>query len=473
MKSTPISKKSKEKPQKFVYLYALYLGIDSGKLSMSMIKYGFDIFLTNGELAAQAMHEWITSPVGAAITILGTISFIGFALLANKLDREDKNPFKRYIATLWPYIRDSLKSLRNTLRGVSSTLTLLYLVDLQDLRHLIIPLGLSLGILSVLNRIWIRYKSNQQNKMLEKNISLLDEIEGFNELTWEQIDDFRKKISKQSKQFIALSLFSSVLSGLIDGINPYIGALAVGTMMPPILVVITVFCCIYFLATLTMRIYDEINMQHRLYVAQKNVELILLEKEIDFLVIRLSRLSESITLVPDNNGLVDEYFTLCDYLNYKLWEHEKESAELSLMNTDIPIFFKGIKNGLNIYKYIMLTISTCLFLSPIKISPVSPINRAALGLSALGGGVIYSSSTSKKIRSQQENQFNTRISSTPFLCHENNETKESQDISVREGEKQCKLALGKRIRFFPLVGESECSSVPGKETNKGLNVGFF
>lgn len=54
----------------WTYLYALYLGIDNGKLSMSMIKYSFDIALANSDLATKAMQEWIKSPIGASVATL-------------------------------------------------------------------------------------------------------------------------------------------------------------------------------------------------------------------------------------------------------------------------------------------------------------------------------------------------------------------------------------------------------------------
>lgn len=62
-------KKSKHKSQKYIYLYALYIGIDSGKLSFSMIKYGFDVYFKSSELALNEMQAWMHTPVGARVFI--------------------------------------------------------------------------------------------------------------------------------------------------------------------------------------------------------------------------------------------------------------------------------------------------------------------------------------------------------------------------------------------------------------------
>ncbi|WP_141650413.1 hypothetical protein [Legionella massiliensis] len=369
---------------------------------MSMIKYYFDIVLQNSESAAIAMQEWISSPLGAALTAISTISFVGFAFLASRLDKDDKNPIKRFIAILWPYIRDALKSLRNALRGVTSTLTLLHLLDIVDIRQLIIPLGLVIGVVSLINRIWSRYRLNQQDKMLNDAKTLLNEIADLKE--FDQIEELRRKIIKQTTLSKTLSFLSVLLSALIDGINPYIGALAIAAINPPVLIVITVFCSIYFLSTLITKIYDEINKQHQLTIAQKKVEIALLAKEMDLLEEKLINLEKS-----------DEYYSLRDYLDYLHYEHEQAIAKFS-ESSPVPLLVQGIKCGLNIYKYIMLTISTFLFLSPIRLPSIPAISRAGIGLTALGGGTVYTlASTSFKKASEESIKTERKRTRNPHL----------------------------------------------------------
>lgn len=389
--STP--KKTKKKSNKWTYLYALYLGIDNGKLSLSMIKYSFDILLANGDLATKAMQEWMNSPIGATITILSILGSISLSLIAHYGNKEDKK--LNTIIIFWTYARDSMKCLRNALRGVGSTINLIYILELQDMRYLIIPIGLFVGGLSVLSRIWIRYKSERYQGILEINTQLLVDLERLNTLSSEQIDSIRRKIRKQSDLFKACSLFTSALSGLIDGINPYIGSLALVTFSPPMLLLVTTFCGAYFFAMLVVRIDEELNLQRQLHITQKKVELALLEKEIELLTHTLTELSEYlIPLSHNRDQFLDEHTTLSIYLNFKLEEQDHELQALSQITQETPTCLLGIKNGLNAYKYMMLTLNTCIFLSPIKLPSLPSEQRALLGISTLSAGIIYYFSSS-------------------------------------------------------------------------------
>ncbi|KTD60301.1 transmembrane protein [Legionella santicrucis] len=394
MPSFSVPKKTIKNSHQWTYLYALYLGIDNGKLSMSMIKYGFDIVLANSDLATKAMQEWIKSPMGASITTLIILSTISASLVTHYTIQEDKKPF-RIVIILWPYIRDSMKSLRNALRGINSTLNLIFILEFQDIRHLIIPIGIFVGGLSVLNRIWIRYKSDQYHKMLEVNAQLLVDLEKLNTLSPKQIDRIRRKIAKQSNTLKTCPLLASVLSGLIDGINPYIGSLVLVTCSPSMLLLITSFCGIYFFATLAMRVHEEMNLQQEFLITQKKVELTLLEKEIVLLTHSITQLSEYLILYSRHKELfLDEYTTLSIYLNSKLKEQEKERKALSQITHRTPKCLQGTQLGLNAYKYMMLTISTCIFLSPIKLPSLSSEHRSLLGMCSLSAGIIYAFSSS-------------------------------------------------------------------------------
>ncbi|WP_131764342.1 MULTISPECIES: hypothetical protein [Legionella] len=421
-----------------------------------MIRYCFDLLFTNSEISVHEMHEWLSSPAGIAIGIVTAASLISFALLATHFDKQDKNALKRLITTLWPYLRDSLKSLRNALRGVTSTLTLIFLLDLADIRHLIMPLGLLIGILSILNRIWFRYKTNHQNELHDNNKNLLAEIRSLSELSLEEIELIRSQIQKSSTQLKTLSFLSSVLCGLIDGINPYIGVLALGMLTPHALTFITIFCLVYLIATLTIRIYDEINLQNKLKISQKKIEFALLEKEINGLITRLSELEQEIYREADNPLLSDEYLRLLYYLDHKLREQEK-GLDNSFLKKDIFIFCQGVKSGLNIYKYIMLTISFIIFLSPLKIPSVKPINRAIIGTVALTGGIIYFLSTlSVKMRINTEKKSDQS-------CVDSNVGKTTNYNSTHW--KKTNSELKQSNLFFSSPQKSECIQIP---TLKGI-----
>lgn len=354
------------------HLYSLYLAIDSGKLSGSMIKYYFDVFLANGDLATKAMQAWMKTPVGMATATSSSISLVAFSLLANHFSDKDKNLFKRYIAVTWPYTRDSLKALRNAHRAVSGTFTLMSLLEIEDLRHLIVPAGVLLGGLSILNRIWYRRVVEQRKALLADNEMLLSIVEAIDDANLKEINALRQYIKGQSQQLRTHALLSAAAMGVVDGLNPYIGALGLCVLTSNMLAVITVFCGLYLLGNLAMRVYEEINLQRQLTRTQISVELALYQKEMAYLGKQLA------DGVLELNDSVIQKIEHLSALQQQLTDKLKEENALVL-----PPLLKGLKNGLAAYKYVMLTISTVLFLSPIKLQTFQPIERAILGMTAL------------------------------------------------------------------------------------------
>ncbi|WP_156812505.1 hypothetical protein [Legionella tunisiensis] len=354
------------------HLYSLYLAIDSGKLSCSMIKYYYDVFLANSDLATKAMQAWMKTPAGMATATSSGISLIAFSLMATHFSDKDKNLFKRYVAVIWPYTRDSLKALKNAYRAVNGTFTLMNLLEIEDLRHLIVPAGVLLSGLSILNRIWYRRVVEQRKMLLADNATLLSIVEAIDDANLEEINALRQYLKGQSQQLRIYALLSAASMGMIDGLNPYIGTFGLCVLTTNMLAVITVFCGLYLLGNLAMRVYEEINSQRQLIRAQIHVELALYQKEMAFLGKQLA--DGELEL----NGSVIQKIEHLSSLHQQLADKLKDENALSL-----PFLLKGLKNGLAVYKYVMLTISTIIFLSPIKLQTFQPIERAILGMTAL------------------------------------------------------------------------------------------
>ena len=174
------SRRLAKKIHKLGYIYALYGALDGLSLSYSMIKYSFDLLYTDTDLnASDVMHNWMMTPAGIAAAAAESITLIGFSLLANLFSDDDKNAFKRFIAIIWPYVRDTTKGLKNAYKGVRSTLQAYGLLLGQNVRYLIVPIGLFLGALSVVNRICMRrFVVEPRKVMMKTNAELLLEIQG-------------------------------------------------------------------------------------------------------------------------------------------------------------------------------------------------------------------------------------------------------------------------------------------------------
>ncbi|WP_133131195.1 hypothetical protein [Legionella yabuuchiae] len=159
------------------YIYALYGALDGLSLSYSMIKYGFDVLCANSNSStSDLMHDWMCTPGGALIAATEAITIIAFSLLANTFKDNDPNAFKRYIAILWPYVRDTMKGLKNGYKGVRSTMIAASLLSGQNVAFMIIPVGVLLGGLSVLNRLWYRRMVNKRKAMMAINDTILSNI---------------------------------------------------------------------------------------------------------------------------------------------------------------------------------------------------------------------------------------------------------------------------------------------------------
>ncbi len=164
-----------------VYIYALYGVLDGLSLSYSMIKYSFDLLYTNSSFSSSdVMHDWMLTPEGIAIAATESIVLIGFSLLANVFSECSKTDFQKYISIAWPYCRDTMKGLKNAYKGMRSTLQIAgLLANNQDMRFMMVPVGVGLGIISVLNRICMRkYVVEPRKAMMKVNAFLLLEVKG-------------------------------------------------------------------------------------------------------------------------------------------------------------------------------------------------------------------------------------------------------------------------------------------------------
>jgi hypothetical protein len=160
------------------YIYALYGMLDGLSLSYSMIKYCFDLLHKDSPLSStDEMHNWMITPAGIAVAAIESVSLIAFAMLANFFNDKSKSALKRYIAFIWPYCRDLLQGLKNAYKGVRGALQALTTLVGQDLRYLMVPFGLALGAISVMNRIWLRRMRADRKVMQADNADLLREIQ--------------------------------------------------------------------------------------------------------------------------------------------------------------------------------------------------------------------------------------------------------------------------------------------------------
>lgn len=379
-------------------VYVFYGAIDGLSLSYSMIKYLFDLLFTTGEISsADAMRDWMESQEGMEVVAASSVSLVVFSMLANHFSDNDANLFKRYMAVAWPYARDAMKGLKNAYKGVRSTFIAFELLNLtQDLSHLIVPVGLLLGGLSVLNRLWFRMLVGQDRKdMTKANATLVGTIQNGPALTEHEMAAERKKINKHSERVRTMALLSAAYGGIVDGLYLYVGVLGICSLAPAVLEAMSVFCAIYFLACVVTRVYEEYFFQQSLAITELRAELAIQSKGIELLAGKLASLNTEISKAGDGEvtDLVMQRKNLAGRLATAVEEFKNQREKLlSLTVLSYPAaVLGGLRNGLAAYGALtssMFAVSTLLLLSSTAFPPNLLVNCIMLGMVCLAGFVV-------------------------------------------------------------------------------------
>lgn len=388
------------------YIYALYGALDGLSLSYSMFKYSFDVLITDQNLSSSdIMHDWMLTPSGILTTAASSITLITFSFLANVFDDDDKNRFKRFVAIAWPYCRDTMKGLKNGYKGVKSTIQAMEFLGGQDLNNLIVPFGLLLGGLSVINRLWARYWTAQRKDMMKANAKLLAEMQ--DTLTLDSLDENFKKINSQSLRLRSMMLLSAAYGGVVDGLYLYVGVLGLCSMLPPVFVAMTVFCALYFLACVATRVYEEYDFQRKLVISQAKIELAYHGKKIELLFAELQELPAKLSADPENKSLLllqDELISDFESTVMMFQQKRKELCSLSTLSYT-SAFLSGLKDGLAAYgalSSIMFAVATVLILASASFPPALLITCVSLGMACLIGFIAFSMIQTYRHRAKQE-----------------------------------------------------------------------
>lgn len=393
------------------FIYALYGALDGLSLSYSTLKYCFDVFLTNSSLAsADAMHTWLLTPTGIAVAVTESVFIIVFSILANYFAQEDTdklNRFKRFIVLVWPYLRDVMKGLKNAYKGVKTTLQVAGLIGSSDLRLFVLPLGLMLGLMSVLNRMWFLHMVSLRKDMMVDNAKTLAFIRA------ESLHKFQRshyKIKKQETTTKIKAFLSASYSGVIDSLYLYMGLLSLSSLVWPALVVMTVFCVVYSISCVAVRIYEEYDNQRKLAITQAEIELELYSKEIQILFLSLQTLSEDMACNAkgiDTLANTEAVRFLSEKTTEKIRLFKEKKAHLQSLVTlsYFSGFLSGLKHGLYAYgalSSILFAIVTVLLLCSIACPPALLISIISTGMLLLVGFVVHSLVYTYQHRTKQE-----------------------------------------------------------------------
>lgn len=365
------------------YIYALYGALDGLSLSYSMVKYGFDLLCTNKRASSSdMMHEWMMTPAGMAAAAAESITIIGFSLLASVFKDDDKTAFKRYIAILWPYCRDTMKGLKNAYKGVRATMQVTSVFAGQDLRYMILPVGIVLGVLSVANRIYYRRMVEQRKTMMLDDANLLREIKNNKVISAEDKARYLDVIEKQREFLTSVqykAMLSQVYSGVVDGLYLYMGAMGLTALAPPVFIAMAILCTVFTLTCIATRVYEEYDYQRKLRISQAKIEFAICGKELYELFTQVDELSESI-LAQLNTKMAE-------------FKDKKEILRQQLTLSYTSAMLAGMKNGLAAYGAITSIMFAVATVNAMLLAPFPPaflIMAVLAGVACLLGFTAHS-----------------------------------------------------------------------------------
>ncbi|KTD36389.1 transmembrane protein [Legionella nautarum] len=406
----PLAKKLHE----WHLIYGIYGALDGLSLSYSMIKYLWDVLFGSASNSDE-MHDWLIEPEGALAAASGSITLIVFSMLANHYSDDDENLFKRYIAIVWPYCRDTMKGLKNAYKGSRSMLQLIEtLSGGQSLAHLFVPIGLALGGISVLNRIWYRRMLTERKTMMKANAKLLEEIQNTTDfdllprITDDPTDlDNPNPIKRQSKPVRLAALLSAAYGGVVDGLYLYIGVFGLCSLAPPLLIAMTVFSSIYMLSSIATRIYEEYDYQRKLRIAEAKIELAHSGKTIELMVKKLHLLHLKIAGTKNNIDLLKEQQELVEQFNIaiQLFEQKRKNYRSITTLSYTSAVLAGAKRGLYAYSALaslVFAVGTILVLASTPFPPFLLVSCISIGMLLLIGFIAHSIITTHQHRLKQK-----------------------------------------------------------------------
>jgi len=158
-------------------VYFMFGALDGLNCASALYKVVIDLCCSDSASSSDMMHDTLMTPEGIAAAAASSLVFIVFAALANYYTEKEKNAIKYFIVMFWADFRNAFKALKNAYRGVRCTIQALKLVAHVDLRYLIVPVGIALGILSIINRVGTRkYIDAPRKKMTALYEALLLEV---------------------------------------------------------------------------------------------------------------------------------------------------------------------------------------------------------------------------------------------------------------------------------------------------------
>ncbi|VEB39251.1 transmembrane protein [Legionella sainthelensi] len=385
-----------QKLDKNRYVYHAYAILDSLSSSYSMLKWFFEVCMPSND--PDVMHDILTSPEGIAAATAEALFLVSFSFLASVYDGEEKNPVKKFIASAWPYFRDVMKGLKNAYKGWKSAIQVLGIITETDLKYMIVPVGLVLGVFAAANRLWIRGMLESRKKKMNQNKELLIEIQQLNSLTSLDREYYLSRIAHQDEEERIHAYLAVGVGGLLDGLYLYIGVASLSVLAPPLFLAMSILSAVYALSCVITRIYEEYDFQLRLMVTQTKCQLALVTKEMELTYAKLLSLEEKKEkTIEDKLEIKRLKAEVCGLLDN--FEALRQTLKNQTTHSYLTAGLLGMKYGL--YAYGVLT-SVLFMVSSVFLVTATVFPPALLAAFIISGLVLMAGFTAYTLRSHSQ-----------------------------------------------------------------------
>ncbi len=338
-------------------IYYPFAILDGVNLSYNMFKYYFDAVVADNNID---LHNVMMTPGGIAAITAESLFIISFSLLAChfdgketdkiKIDGEETDKVKKFFVKAWPYLRDIMKTLKNSYKGFRSTLKVAGMLGGQDLFNLLFPAGLIISILAAANRFWLRHIETRRKDQMDAIKFLLKEIKALEELGDDSKENYQNQIMRQSQseRLRNAAFVAKAINAVTDSLYYYIGMLTLAGLTSAALWPLMAVCLIYSISCIATRLYEEYFFQQKLIKKQVECELHLIGKRLNTAYKALLEASKD-----DYQKLLNEYADVSEEFNQKrqeLYSFSKTSYK--------EAFLIGLSQGL----YAHGTLSCALFI---------------------------------------------------------------------------------------------------------------
>ncbi|KTD42899.1 transmembrane protein [Legionella parisiensis] len=378
-----------QKLDKNRYIYHAYAIVDSLSSSYSMFKYFMEVFIRKTDV--DYVHKILTSPEGIAAIAAEAIFLVSFSFLASVFEKEEKDSVKKFIATAWPYFRDVMKGLKNAYKGWRSTVQILSLISGMDLKYMIVPVGLVLGVFAAANRFWIRSMVEKRKKQMDENKELLVEIQQLSSLTPLDREYYLSQIEYQTDEDRVYAYLALGAGGLLDGLYFYVGVVSLSVLSPHLLIAMSIIGATYTLSCVVSRIYEEYDFQLRLEATQTRCKLALTTKELELAYAKLLELQDKKEKKTEDLLEIQRLkVDVCKLI--KNFEEERQLFKEQTTHSYFTAGLLGIKYGLYAYgvlTQILFTVTAVFSIAAASFPPALLAVFIASGLAFMIGMMAY------------------------------------------------------------------------------------